>query len=593
MRTSNTLTLYQLINRLWAKITRHRRFQLQLLLVLMIAVSFSEIISIGAILPFLGVLTNPGKFFEIPLVLQLSNNVGITTTSQLLLVITLTFILITLLSAGLRLLLLWCSSRLSYAVGADLSMSIYRRTLYQPYAVHVSRNSSEIINGISNKTVNVIVTIYAVLTLIGSSIIILTVLIGLLVLNPLAALLVFIGFGSIYLVFAWLTQKKMKIQGQLIARESTKVIKTLQEALGGIRDILIDGAQEVYCDIYRSAETPLRRAQGSTQFISQSPRYGMEALGIGLIALLAYILSLNDEGLATAIPILGALALGSQRLLPVLQQAYQAWSNIQSSQASVLDALALLEQPLPDLITTTTSRSISFSREIYIKQLGFRYDDTQPWIFRNISLTIPKGSRVGFIGGTGSGKSTLLDIVMGLLSPCEGSLQVDGEPITKENHRLWQAHIAHVPQVIYLADGTINENIAFGVPVDQIDFEKVVRAAKIAQISQTIEGWRDQYKTKVGERGIRLSGGQRQRIGIARALYKNADVFIFDEATSALDSETERAVMKAIDNFSNEITILVIAHRITTLKNCNKIVELENKQIKRIGSYQEIVSSQA
>ena len=399
----------------------------------------------------------------------------------------------------------------------------------------------------------------------------------------------FWGFGLIYMGIIRVTQRRQLINSKIIAHESTQVIKSLQEGLGGIRDILIDGTQPAYCHLYRSADIPFRRAQANSQFINQSPRYCMEALGIALIAILAYWLAQQSEGIPKAIPILGALALGAQRLLPVLQQAYQSWSSIQGSQASLQDVLALLDQPLPDFASKLVAKPILFAKEIRLSQLGFRYHLKAPWVFQNINLTIPKGSRMGFVGVTGSGKSTLLDIVMGLLQATQGKLEVDGQPITIMNQRSWQAHIAHVPQVIFLTDATIEENIAFGIPKEQIDFERVKQAAECAQIAKTIESWEGQYQTVVGERGVRLSGGQRQRIGIARALYKKADIIIFDEATSALDNETECSVMESIESLSKELTILIIAHRISTLKNCDQIIELENCRIKNISSYREMM----
>ena len=217
-------------------------------------------------------------------------------------------------------------------------------------------------------------------------------------------------------------------------------------------------------------------------------------------------------------------------------------------------------------------------------------ENKTPLVLNNLNLTIQKGSRIGFIGVTGSGKSTLLDIIMGLLQPTEGTIEIDALPLTTSNNRAWQAHIAHVPQAIFLADSTIEDNIAFGVPKDKIDKTRVKQAARQAQVADIIESWPKKYQTYVGERGIRLSGGQRQRIGIARALYKQADVIIFDEATSALDNETEQAVMHAIESLGDNLTILIIAHRLTTLKKCTQIVEMGDGGIKRIGSYEDIVS---
>jgi ABC-type bacteriocin/lantibiotic exporter with double-glycine peptidase domain len=584
--------IVQLLHRLWLHISPRRRGQFGLLLVLMILTSFAEILSIGAVLPFLGVLTAPGHVFEHPATQTFIQMLGLTKPEQLLLPLTIAFGVAALMAGVMRLLLLWASTRLSFAIGADLGISIYRRTLYQPYAVHVARNSSEVISGISGKANGVIYSIILpVLTLISAGIMLSAILMALLSVEPLIALVAFGGFGLIYMVIIRLTRKQLLTDSQCMARESVQVIKSLQEGLGGIRDVLIDGSQATYCQIYRNADLPLRRAQGNSIFISTSPRYGMEALGMLLITALAYTLAQQSDGIEKTIPILGALALGAQRLLPVLQQAYGSWSGIQSGQASLQDTLKLLDQPVPDDVDQPAVKPLAFQQYIDLKQLSFRYSPQTPWVLRNVDLTIAKGSRVGFIGTTGSGKSTLLDIVMGLLQPTDGSLEIDGRPVTPTSNRAWQAHIAHVPQAIFLADSTIEENIAFGVPKDQIDPERVRQAAQQAQIADIIETWPEQYKTFVGERGIRLSGGQRQRIGIARALYKQADVIIFDEATSALDNETELEVMQAIETLGDDVTVLIIAHRLTTLRMCSRVVELANGGVHRTGSYAEIIQT--
>ncbi len=588
MQTTQPITL--LLSRLWFHISSRRRRQFGLLLVLMILASFAEILSIGAVLPFLAVLTAPSRVFGHPVAQPFIQVLGIASAEQLLLPLTIVFGMAALIAGAMRLLLLWTSTRLSFATGADLSMSIYRRTLYQHYAVHVARNSSEVIGGISGKSDGVIHSIMMpVLSIISASIMLSVILAALLSIDPVIALTTFGGFGVIYAVIIRLTRKRLLINSQRIARESIQVIKSLQEGLGGIRDVLIDGSQELYCQIYRKADNALRRAQGNNVFISQSPRYGTEALGMLLIAALAYSLSQQTGGIANGIPVLGALALGAQRLLPILQQAYAALSTIRAGQASLQDALQLIDQPLPDYAGQSITKSLPFTHQISLNQLSFRYSPQTPWVINNVNLNVAKGSRIGFIGTTGSGKSTLLDIVMGLLSPTDGALEIDGQVISEGNHRNWQAHIAHVPQAIFLADSTIEENIAFGIDKDQIDHERVRQAAQQAQIADIIETWPMQYQTFVGERGVRLSGGQRQRIGIARALYKQADVIIFDEATSALDNETEQAVMQAIDGLSENLTILIIAHRITTLRNCTQVVELSDGEIKRTGSFQEIM----
>jgi ATP-binding cassette subfamily B protein len=585
-----TQPISQLLLRLWRHISARRRGQFALLLVLMILASFAEILSIGAVLPFLGVLTAPDRIFALPITQPFIRILGFTDPKQLLLPLTVVFCAAALVAGAMRILLLWASTRLSYATGADLGINVYRRTLFQPYAVHIARNSSEIINGISSKTRSVTGIITMFLNLIGSGVMLISILIALLSVDPAIALIIFAGFGLIYASIIWITRKRLLLESQCMARESTNVIKALQEGLGGIRDVLIDGTQATYCQIYRNADLPLRRAQGNTTVISASPRYGIEALGMLLIASLAFILAQESDGIAKAMPVLGALAIGTQRLLPILQLAYGSWSGIQGGQSSLQDALDLLDQPLPIYADNPVVQVLPFNKHICLKQLSFKYNPQAPLVIEDINLTITKGSRIGFIGPTGSGKSTMLDIVMGLLQPTKGTLEIDGQPVTVSNQRAWQMRLAHVPQAIFLADSTIAENIAFGIPFDQIDHGLVRKAARQAQIAESIETWPKQYQTVVGERGIRLSGGQRQRLGIARALYKQADVIIFDEATSALDNETEKAVMHAIEGLSSDLTLLIIAHRLTTLKNCTQIVELQERGIKRIGSYQDIVN---
>ena len=580
-----------LFKRLWRHISLRRRMQFAILFLLMILASFAEVVSIGAVLPFLGVLTTPERFFEHQLMQPLIKFLNLTEPKQLLLPLTVIFAIAALTSGTLRLSLLWVQTRLSYTIGADFSLSIYRRTLYQPYAVHVARNSSEVISGISSKASAIVgSTIMPIMTILSSSLTMFFILTGLVAVEPTVAFASFVGFGSIYLLVILVTKKRLAQDSQRISYEQNQVFKALQEGLGGIRDVLIDGTQATYCNIYRNAYLPLARAVANVQIISGGPRFVIEAFGMVLIAVLAFSLAERSEDITGAIPILGVMALGAQRLLPTLQLAYSNWSLIRGNQVPLSDALDLLDQPLPEYAGAPLPPPIPFQNSITLKNLSFRYAPEAPWVLQRLDLSIPKGGRIGFIGSTGSGKSTLLDIVMGLMPPTEGKLVIDGVAITPQNQRAWQAHIAHVPQAIFLADTTIAENIAFSVPRNQIDYDRVRLAAKKAQIAETIEALEQQYNTMVGERGIRLSGGQRQRIGIARALYKQANIIVFDEATSALDNDTERAVMQAIENLDDELTILIVAHRLTTLESCSQIVELKHGQIHQIGSYQDIIT---
>ncbi|MES2686046.1 MAG: ABC transporter ATP-binding protein [Pseudomonadota bacterium] len=580
--------------RLWGHLNKQRQRQFLALLSLILLSAFAEVASLGAVLPFLAVLTAPDKVFAYPLVTQVAHSFGISSANEMTLPLTLLFAGAALVAGIMRMLVLWLGLRFGLSTGSDLSIELYRRTLYQPYKVHLARNSSEVIAGITTKVGAVTSgVLQPVLTLISSFVVMVSVIAVLIAVNPYVALTAALGFGSSYAAIAYFVRHKLKVNGKRIAREQTQQVKALQEGLGGIRDVLLDGSQPVYCQIYRDSDLPMRKALADSQFISMSPRYAMETLGIILIAALAYSLNQGSGGFASALPMLGALALGAQRLLPSLQQCFSSWVAIVSSQEALLETLAFLDQPLPPEASAAIPEPLPFKESIRFQQLRFRYSDETPWVLNSLNLTVRKGMRVGLVGITGSGKSTTLDVLMGLLQPSDGFLTVDETRLTGEYLRAWQATIAHVPQSIFLADATLAENIAFGVSKRDIDLARVRRAAQQAQIAAFIESRADGYQGMVGERGVRLSGGQRQRIGIARALYKQASVLIFDEATSALDSATEKSVMESIDALDRTLTIFIIAHRITTVKNCDLIVELEDGRVAASGTYEELIEKSA
>lgn len=575
--------MFHLIIRLWSHIELRRKKQLFVLFLVMITSSLTEIISIGAVLPFLGALAAPEMIFNHALAQPFLKFLNINKPQDVMLPLTLLFISATIISVLVRALLLWFQTRLSYAIGTDFSVGIYRRTLYQPYQVHLSRNSSQLIAAISSK-LNAVISqgIMPLLNILSGTILLTTILIALIAIDPLAALISFVGFGGTYFVVAFFTKKRLNINSQKISLSSNHAIKALQEGLGGIRDILIDGTQKTYCTIYRDAVISMRQAQAGNALIGGAPRLLIESLAISLIASMSYVIAVSGPGFTQAIPILGAFALGAQRLLPMMQQIYQGWSSLKAGRASLSDVLALISQPLPDYLKESKPESIKFENSIRINEIEFSYSTKGPKVLNKINLEIKKGSRIGFVGPTGSGKSTLLDIIMGLLLPTSGTLDVDGTPITIKNYRAWQAHIAHVPQTIFLADVSVAENIAFGIPLAKVNMQRVKLAAKKAQIAETIESWEKKYLTVVGERGVRLSGGQRQRIGIARALYKNVGVLVLDEATNALDSNTEDTVMEAINSIDGNITVLIVTHRPTTLVHCNLIFEISHGQCREL-----------
>lgn len=569
--------------RLWEHISYKRRIQFFLLFALMTLSSVAEIMSIGAIIPFLSVMTAPEKLFDNESLHGIIEFFKFTSADQLIFPIVVIFSLAALFSGVMRLALLIVQTKLSHAIGADLTTSLYRRTLYQKYSEHVARNSSEIIAGVGKASTVVASTIMPSLVIFSSIILIATIFFTLLVIQPNIALSALFGFGALYVFMYIFSRNKLKKCGEIVSLEQVSIIKAMQEGMGGIRDIIIDGTQELYFKIFKKSELSLRKATSDIQIISSSPRFIVESVGMIVIAFFAYYIVNSSGNIINAIPVLGAFALGAQRMLPLLQQIFANISSIKSGYANLNDVLNLLDQKLPENINKNKS-PVSFVDNIILKNITFGYEPGDVIVLKDIDLTIKKGSRVGFVGATGSGKSTLIDIIMGLLYPTSGKLLVDGLNITAENSNEWQSHIGHVPQSIYLSDSTIAENIAFGVQKEKINYDKVRESAKKACISETIESLDKKYETLVGERGIRLSGGQRQRIGIARALYKNSDVIVLDEATSALDANTEKLVMDTINELDDQITVLIIAHRLSTLENCTQIIELDFGSIKNTST---------
>jgi ATP-binding cassette, subfamily B, bacterial PglK len=584
-----TISLMELLRRLWQHLTPRRKRQFIIVAALIGFSALAEVVSLGAVLPFLGILTSPERVFAYPPVAHLVRAWGIASPKELVLPFAVAFASAALFSGMFRMLVIWVSTRIAYGTGADFSIDVYRRTLYQPYQVHVISNSSEVISGITGKVADTVNVLNLMLTLLSSCVLLVFVTLTLFFIDTAVALVAIVAFGGCYGLITVLIRRRLNRNSQRIAYEHTQVVKALQEGLGGIRDVLLDGTQPVYCDIYRKADRGLRRAQGDIFFVGSCPRPAMEAVGMVLIAALAFGISRQAGGVANELPVLGALALGAQRLLPALQQAYNAWTNIVGTQASLVKTLELLDQPMPSEVPPSVRTSLTFTKSVAFSHVHFRYTEDSPWVLEDFNLTILKGARVGFVGITGAGKSTALDLLMGLLMPTKGQLLVDGEPIVGDRVNAWQGIIAHVPQSIFLADTSLAENIAFGVRRDSIDLGRVRQAARQAQIAEFIESRPEGYNALVGERGVRLSGGQRQRIGIARALYKQASVLVFDEATSALDNATEQSVMDAIDGLDRDLTILLIAHRLSTVRRCDVVVELEHGSVVAQGTFAQLI----
>ena len=573
-------------------LSRKRKLQLIILISLNIACSGLELASIGAVGPFMLALTRPEIPFNYLVTLNIAQEFGVVNAQDVVLPITVSFVMLMFLSALFRSIVLYLGTRFSFALGSEISTACYRAYLNKPYLEIINDHTSEIINNIF---ININLIIYQIINPVtiffsGLSLIISLSLLMLIV-NTTGTIAAFVFLAIFYIVIHFLGKKRTKDNGVKINFESSRVIKALQDGIGGIRDIIIDGTQKAFLDLHSSADLNLRKLQASNQFISAFPRIGIETVTMILVAIAGYLISDNSD-LALALPTLAIIVMAGQRLLPALQQCYVSVNSIDSSIQALCKINDLLIFDKNSSVALQKNTKLFFNNSILFKNIELQLGNPPRLILDRVNLEIRKGERIGLIGKTGSGKSTFVDVMMGLILPTNGSVEVDSTGLNSHNLKSWMLMVAHVPQSIFLTDASIKCNIAFGVPESEINIKRVVLAIERAQLTDFVHSLPEGINSIVGERGAFLSGGQRQRIGIARALYKNSQILIFDEATSALDGETEASIMECIYSLDPNLTVIVIAHRLSTLRSCSRIVEIESGRIKAIGTYEELVKNE-
>lgn len=581
-----------LIMDLWEILKWEKKIKLFALFALMFLASVAEIVSIGSLIPVITALASPDKILNNAAFIPFPDVLSSGSVSEIQIILISVFSGLIIFSTFLRLLLVILQSKLGYAIGADIAYSIFNNSLNQRYQDFVEINSSEVTVAIIQKSRAAISsTLLPLMNLVLSMLMLSLAVAVLLYVNPVLTISTFLFFAFLYLLVIAINRKKLSINSIEISQKSNLLLKIVQESMGGFRDITLGRLQPVYTSLFWRNDRDVRLAQASNHVRAESPRYVVEAAGMLFVSWAAFFFINGGQTLDELMPIFGVLILGIQRMLPMMQKGFASWTQMRGEKDSLIDVLKLLHSTSAISSSRTTGLDIQFDNKISLSDMSFSYRTEGNSQLKNVNLDIVKGDFVGIVGASGAGKSTLLDIFMGLLEPNQGEITVDGRVITQENQTSWQKHVSHVPQTIFLADASIEANIAFGVKNDEIDKDRLSLSIDRAQLTELLKDLPNGVKTTVGERGIKLSGGQLQRIGLARAFYRQSSLLVLDEATSALDSKTEAKILKAVHESPEGDTVLMVAHRISTLTRCTKVLEVKNGHVKMYRSYEDFLNS--
>ena len=580
-------------------LSRKRKMQLFFLLMFQVVGGFSEMLSLGALLPFLSAISNAKELFRRPELQPAINFLGIENETQMIIYASVAFIAAFSFVNIFRIFTFWIQNKMSVIVGSDLARRFCNQILNQDFEYHLNANSGVLISRTITDLSSVLQFISGAMMISAQGVAVLSIITAIVMYDATSAFVIFSTTLVLYVIIARINKKQLIRNSYTVSDSHALTIRNLQIGLGGIRDVLLGNKQQQFLDRYTESDRAYRQAAANTQLLRILPRYLIEIAGVTILASMAAYYTVSQGGVFGTLPLMGALAMACIRILPAAQQIYNSFVGMQSVHVSVDRVLDILKLPIRKTKKSEEYPLNAPKNSIELSNVWFRFKGDREgkapsgWVLKGVNLSIPVNKTIALVGKTGSGKTTISDIVLGFLFPEKGTLCVDGQRVSEENIASWRTHLASVPQSIFLIDATIKENIAFGEMRDEIDMDKVKQACKLSQIDDFIESRPEKYNEIMGENGIRLSGGQRQRIGIARALYKKASVMVLDEATSALDNKTEKILMQTIAELHGQQTILIIAHRLDTIKKADIIYEIQDGRVVAQGTFEELMRSSA
>lgn len=589
--------MFKNIKQLFALLTKKQRQNFYALQILVVISAIMEIVSIASIIPFMTLVGDMSLLQQNTTIAKIFLYSGTSSESQFIFSLGVGVLVVFLISSVVSMFTLWRLLMFANKTGIDIANRLYSHYLKQDWLFHANGSSAQLTKKISTETSRLTSLVLMPLMQINAKIV-LVLLMGasISVYDPQVAAIGLSAFAIGYFIIFRTVRTRLKRNGDAISKVDEQRFRLMNEGFGGIKDVLLFGRSDDFIKRFNQAGNTFAYSQGSNQSLAQVPRYMVELVAFGfMIALVLYLITTHKGNIGLILPVLTVYTLAGFRLLPAFQQIFACVANIKGNisafESIQYDLSSSLKIEKIEKIEKTEKDFLNLKKEIVLENITFTYPGRVEPTLTQLNISIPAHSLIGIVGPSGSGKSTLIDILLGLIVPQQGQLKIDNTIINNQNLRSWQNTIGFVAQSIFLSEGTIAENIAFGIPKNKINLNHVEQALKLSHLTELVQGLENGVQTRVGERGVQLSGGQRQRIGIARALYHKAEVLVFDEATSSLDGITEKMVMNAIHDFSRQKTIIMIAHRLKTVQKCDQLYFIDKGRVIDQGTYQELIKT--